>query len=297
MPKEDSSPVSTALTWAARATRAAVEVAAALSERGVVAVGTALGNLVAESRSQTAELLSMVPKLSGNDEDPETSIREAIQQQTATVERFVTELVVRTDQQAKVAEHAARLTESIATLAHDVDLIASRARMLSLNARIECSRQGESGNAMKVVATELREVSTSVAKANADIAELAGELTRLLPSVALLSAELKQTSSDFSASFEVSQRRTQAIYDELILLMKGTIEQSQARAERITEQALCAVSALSFQDPMVQSLRELAATIELRSNGAAGSDIRLGLRESLELDQAGVVRAGEVALF
>lgn len=295
MSLEDSN---TDIGWAARTTRSVVEEAANVSERGVLEVGKALGNLVQESRTQTSDLLEVLPRLEGDVTGDHAGIRQAIDRQTATVTCFVQDLMSRADRQNQLADHAARLTEGIAALARDVSGIAIKARLLSLNARIECSRLGESGKAMTVVATEIRQVSASVAKANADIAELAAQLTDLLPNVARLSSELQESSHSFRESFAESQTTTQTTYAELMGFVKSTVERSQQRAERMLNESRNALSALNFQDPMVQALRELATMIERRSNGERVSETRLGIRDhSVNDDDGSKLAAGEVALF
>lgn len=273
----DSRSSNDVLAWAAKATSSAVEHAAAISEQGVIQAGSALDNLVLESRSQTSDLMEVLPKLAGSESDDHASVRGAIERQTATVVAFVEQLTARADRQTRLAEQAEQVSKSIAKLARDVATIATKARLLSLNATIECSRLGESGKAMTVVADELRHVSTSVGKANADIGDLTEELTQLLPNVAQLSAELQQTSGEFRETFAKSQTATRSTYDDLIALLKDTIERGQSRAERITGEAQRALSALTFQDPMVQSLRELSAMLERASKGvdpnaATGAD-------------------------
>jgi methyl-accepting chemotaxis protein len=285
------------LNWCAKTTRAVVERASAVSERGVLEVGRALGALVDESRSQTSDLLEVLPRLEGDGSTDESSmsIRDAIGRQTSTVTTFAQELISRAGRQNEMADHAARLTEGIAHLARDVSSIAVKARLLSLNARIECSRLGEQGKAMTVVANEIRQVSASVAKANADISELAGQLTELLPAVARLSAELQSSSHEFRESFERSQYETQATYTSLMTLVKSTVERSQARAERMLCQAQDALSALNFQDPMAQQLRELAGKVEARCSGTG--QLSDGSPSGASKDAESNMQAGEVALF
>ncbi|MFZ5893046.1 MAG: methyl-accepting chemotaxis protein [Myxococcota bacterium] len=268
-----------------------------MSERGVLEVGRALGELVEESRSQTTDLLEVLPRLEGDGPSDESSmsIRDAIDRQTATVTTFAQELISRAGRQNEMADHAARLTEGIAHLARDVSSIAVKARLLSLNARIECSRLGEQGKAMTVVANEIRQVSASVAKANADISELAGQLTELLPAVARLSAELQTSSQQFRESFAQSQSETQATYSSLMTLVKSTVERSQSRAERMLGQAQDALSALNFQDPMAQQLRELAAKVEARC-GTSNGFVEAAPSEPGRTEEANM-QAGEVALF
>ncbi|MGC4087044.1 MAG: methyl-accepting chemotaxis protein [Polyangiaceae bacterium] len=291
----DDSTAESVLNWVARTTRNVVEQASAVSERGVLEVGRALGVLVEESRSQTSDLLEVLPRLEGDGPADESSmsIRDAIDRQTATVTTFAQELMSRAGRQNEMAEHAARLTEGIAHLARDVSSIAVKARLLSLNARIECSRLGEQGKAMTVVANEIRQVSASVAKANADISELAAQLTELLPAVARLSAELQSSSHQFRESFEQSQAETQTTYSQLMTLVKSTVERSQTRAERMLSQAQDALSALNFQDPMAQQLRELAGKIESRCSGTSYDGVPSGSNKLGEEK----MQAGEVALF
>ena len=288
------------LAWCARQSRAVVEDAARVSESGVLEVGKALGTLISESRSQTNDLMQVLPHLEGSGEA--SGIRDAIERQTSVVQAFVSALMDRAHRQNQLADQASKLTDAIASLARDVGGIAIKARLLSLNARIECGRLGESGKAMTVVASEIRQVSSSVAKANADIAELASQLNELLPKVARSSAELHDTSNEFRGDFEASLGATQASYGELIGVVKGTVERSQARSERMLEEAQQALSALNFQDPMVQQLRELATMIEQRAGGGGPSDLRIGTELSsgaafAEPAPIAMARAGEVDLF
>jgi methyl-accepting chemotaxis protein len=278
-------PASNPLDWAARTTRVVVEEAAALSENGVFRVGKALGALVDESRSQTSDLLAVLPKIEGGNHGDQDSIREAIERQTATVTAFIRELLSRADGQNQLAEQAAQLSKSIATLARDVSGIAMNARLLSLNATIECNRLGESGRAMTVVASEIRQVSGSVGKANSDIADLAAQLSALLPNVARLSRELGETSGKFQEAFQRSQSSTQASFSELMALVKETVGRSQARAERMTIEAQGALSALNFQDPMVQSLRELASRVEDQAERAARGQLHEEVHQELDAPQ------------
>lgn len=285
------------LAWCAHETRTAVERAARASEDGVLAVGRALDNLTKQSRSQTTDLLEVLPRLEGG--GGQAGIGDAIRRQTNTVQSFVEALIERSNRQNEIAERASRLTASIASLARDVAQITITARILSLNARIESSRLGESGKAMAVVAGEIREVSSSVAKANDDIADLASQLNELLPSIARLSVELSETSREFNDLFEVNQAQTQASYDELMSAVRDTVGRAQDRAENMLAAAQGALSALNFQDPMVQSLRQLAGLFE---QGAC-SDVRLDpVVEAAAGSNPGdapeqPLPAGEVALF
>lgn len=299
MRSEDSA-TADLLAWCAKQTRTVVEDAARVSESGVLEVGKALGSLINESRSQTNDLLQVLPHLEGSGEA--SGIREAIERQTSVVQKFVTALIERADRQKQLAEQASRLTDGIASLARDVSGIAVKARLLSLNARIECGRLGESGKAMTVVASEIRQVSASVAKANADIAGLASELNVLLPKVSRSSAELHETSHEFRSDFDASLGATQGSYGELIGVVKDTVERSQTRSQRMLEEAQQALSALNFQDPMVQQLRELATLIEQRSTGSASVRLRIGteLAAAAALPETASIeapRAGEVDLF
>jgi methyl-accepting chemotaxis protein len=151
--------------------------------------------------------------------------------------------------------------ELISRVSTRIDLLARESNILSLNARIEAARAGAQGSAFQVVAGEMNRLSQQVAKANAEVLDLAERLGELLPAVAS-SALLARRETERLGETTVRQGlAAQHALGELQADVGKAIADSERSVDDVLRLSQAALSHLQFQDVVSQSLRSIDAVI------------------------------------
>lgn len=139
---------------------------------------------------QTAPALSLIPEITGNDEDglaqtTDKAVADGIKaiEIAASGEKSVqeAELVIRnvTDTVKQIAEYINDLDNSsdkIGEITDTITGIASKTNLLALNAAIEAARAGQQGKGFTVLAEEIRKLSDGSNKAANEIRKLISEI-------------------------------------------------------------------------------------------------------------------------
>ncbi len=151
------------------------------------------------------------------------------------------------EQHQKIVDAVAR-AKGITEAGEQIRLVASKTHILALNAAIEASRVGEAGEPFEVIAAEIRDLNNRIEKMSFEIEDLASKLGKVLPSIGEDSRTIQTSFDDFQST----------ISDSVGRIARDDSEQVEA----IIQEGYAALSHLQFQDPMIQKLQRVAATLK-----------------------------------
>ncbi len=231
-----------------------VEASVKATEHGVIGAGNALSAIVESAKEQASSLEVVASKVGGGGD---SGIGGAIRAQATAIGSFTESLVERAHRQRETTRRAAGMSQDIQNLARQLQQIAIQARVLSLNAKIECAHLGAHGAALSAVASEWESVTNAVKHANDDIARLAAALTKSLPELSANAEELADSSQAFATDFSRQSQATEDAFSSLMDAVRDSTTVSHRRIEQILKLSRDALSSLQFQDPVAQNLREL----------------------------------------
>jgi methyl-accepting chemotaxis protein len=191
---------------------------------------------------------------------------------------FGQEILERTQRQARDIEQARGWTNDIMKLGQAISAIASNARLLTFNARLESARIGEAGRGFAVIAGSIQELATQVRQTNNSVAHLAQNLASALPR---LNADALQTSR--AAEVSVAQIETQLLdVQGRITGMRteswSALSDSSSAAKELQTRADQVLEHLQFQDRASQMLEQarVQATAALAVAGLAETTVADG---------------------
>lgn len=210
-----------------------------LSEKGVIAAGSAIQGIVEQSKSAMAEAAGSMQ--AGRNDDH-------LRSQVAELRSYLVE-------QDRTVERALGRTSDIAKAGAAIKAMAAASRLLALNARVEAARlDGENRVAFGVIADEMRELSNGVEATNRSIAKLATELLEVLP-------RIRDQAQQMQSYFDKFHQEIQARAETMDQTFANSLSRNEAYAERIRKLAYDGLSHLAFQDPMIQSLQRIEKTM------------------------------------
>lgn len=243
-----------------------------LSETSVLAIGDEMRRIYELARSQADGLKRVAAQFSETSND--ANVATTIERLSAQMRDFGQEILERTQRQARDIEQARQWTNDIVKLGQAIAAIASNARILTFNARLESARIGEAGRGFAVIAGSIQELATQVRQTNQAVSQLAENLAAALPR---LGTDAVETSK--SAKRSVSQLEQQLLDVQTRLAGARSesweaLSDSSQRAEELQSKANSVIHHLQFQDRASQMLAEAV--------GQATAVIEIaGLREKL----------------
>jgi len=192
----------------------------------------------------------------------------------------------------------------------ELEGIASSSRMLAVCAAIETSQLDNRTAKGRFSSTvmEMRKLATLVEELRAQLvlqaAELRAEIASIERSGSELAASLDLLRRDFSEQTTRVNQAGQALLDRLDEME----HHAGSAADAMVQSSLAGLTALQFQDPMIQELQRLDALVGLLREGAADDDapmafaVNLGDRASViegdeDEDSDEALDAGELLLF
>jgi len=270
-----------------------IQHAQALSEKEILAIGENVQNIVDHTRQYI-------------DVSKHTT-EENFSAQTRSLNDYLEYARGSSDAQHHAVIQALALSDDIAHAGAAVDRLASQARLLALNAKIEAARLGGAGSAFGVITEQMNHLSLEIAKTNRLIADATQAIRECLPVI---------------AEQNTAQIRRLETFTATMRQLKADIENSLSSANTagdthinmILTLAYAALSHLQFQDPMIQGVQkidflardlhdEVNATLDIPAPQNTPSPYieTLGSKMDEETQgDAGVhagVHAGEVILF
>jgi methyl-accepting chemotaxis protein len=265
---------------------AIVEKVVRTSEKETLEVGRCVTMTLDEARCQVDELrriLAQVDRGSG-----EANVASLIHAQSRSMTDFVAEISNALRAQDAAVIQAVAQSNKIIAAGATIEHILTESKILAVNALIEAARLGVHGASMKVIAQNMKELSASVEKVNAAIAQIAKDLSAALPTLGESVKTMLDDTESFGRRFEGQLSDLDARTQTLTSSVESSLNESEARAARILAASQEAISHLQYQDPMAQLLRKIVVILDALDTGEARTPDR---------EEAPGIAPGEVNLF
>lgn len=263
------------------------------TERETLAAGSALARLVEIGRAYVAEVGEVLDrKVTGDGAELTRAVRAQGARVRSDLERVTSSLDEHCAEVSAATAHADQISTAAGNIAH----LATQARTLALNARIEAARVGDHGFA--VIAQEMKRLSDAIADANATINQLASGLSATLPALRTRSAALGADTAALAADLRTDLTNVESQLETLQGEVRRALDGADRTVQAMVAASHDALSHLQFQDVAAQ---------QLLSSDALVRDAQLALMSPDRHDEvapAVATRAvttdrvaGEVALF
>lgn len=228
-----------------------------LAENSVLAIGDEMRRIYELARSHADGLKTVAGQFSEHaDEESGGNVATTIEKLSSQMRSFGQEVLERTTRQARDIEQARAWTNDIVKLGQAIANIASNARILTFNARLESARIGEAGRGFAVIAGSIQELATQVRQTNQAVAQLAENLAAALPR---LGADALETSRSAKESVGQLEQQLLAVHNRLANVRSESWEalnDSANVAHELQGKANSVIHHLQFQDRANQLLNE-----------------------------------------
>jgi hypothetical protein len=223
----------------------------ATTSREVIAAASSVAAVVDGATAHVRRVKEMVGSLDGHDGG---GVAAAVSKQGEVLRRFFESVSRDIARQESAAERAQQHLQRITKAASDTAHLASAARLLALNARIEAARVGGHGNCFSTIAGEMQHLAEQITQANEFIDSVATRLSKDLPEVAVSARALRKSSEELSKDLSLAtsevERETEGMRDVIHRMM----EQSDQEMSYLIRWSHEAMSHLQFQDVIAQGL-------------------------------------------
>ena len=171
-------------------------------------------------------------------------------------------------QEVHKATEEAKVIERVRDIAEEINAIAEKTKILSLNAQIEAARAGDQGRGFAVVAVDVQSLSSMIAKAVAEINEITGQALQSVERLSVQSTAMsdfmtKEVVPDYDAFVDIGQKYGESM--QTVQQSMAGLMQASGDISRIIE---------NIND----SIQEISATVgesaqEVNSLSDSSSDI------------------------
>lgn len=237
----------------ARELQEGIDSACEVSAAGVLCAGELISAIVESARRQVARTAETKKRI-----EEGTDVAEAVRVQSKSIRDFAETVIGHLNEQQRSAERALGDSQSVREAGERISSVASAARILSLNARIEAGRLGDVGKPFVVIATEMRELVADIEQTSRIIGELVQSLTRTLPDFLDMTGRLQNVAQGFNAELDRHVEQVAQAREEVQHLVRQATEAGQDEVQQVIQEANRARAALGFQDPVQQLLLKLA---------------------------------------
>ena len=218
----------------------------ASTEREVMAAAEAASRVVTVASEHIKDLHAVIASVQRQ--------QGASFEQTDSADARLREIASCVEQQQASARQAIEQAAKIGEVARSVQKLASRANILSLNARVEAARSGQGSEGFAVIANEMKQLSAAINAANLSIGALAEDLHHALPHLALQANEIKQLSGKLSSELTDGIRTIRSQASSLSSQVASALASSDGALEKIVGASHDVLSHLQFQDTVAQGL-------------------------------------------
>lgn len=247
----------------------------ATTGREVIAAAGSVAAVVDGASTHVRRVKEMVATLDGGGGG---GVAAAVARQSEVLRRFFESVARDIERQEVVAERAQQHLQRITKAASDTAHLASAARLLALNARIEAARVGGHGNCFSTIAGEMQHLAEQITRANEFIDGLAARLSRDLPEVASSARALRTSSEALSHDLSIATAEVEDETAAMRDIIHRMTEQSDHEMSYVISSSHEALSHLQFQDVVAQGLLRLESNVyELQVQQATA----LGLQQTI----------------
>jgi methyl-accepting chemotaxis protein len=187
------------------------------------------------------------------------NITGTMQRLSEQLRAFGEEVMDRTNQQARDIEQARVWTNDIVKLGQAIAAIASNARILTFNARLESARIGEAGRGFAVIAASIQDLATQVRQTNQSVSDLAANLLRALPALGNDALQTSNAAREAVAKLESQLLDLQSHLADARTASWEALSESSDTARVLRDKANTVIGHLQFQDRASQMMQEVEA--------------------------------------
>jgi methyl-accepting chemotaxis protein len=223
----------------------------ATTSREVLAAASSVANIVDRATSHLKRVKQMVESLDGRDGG---GVAAAVTHQSEVLRRYFESVSRDIARQENTADRAQQSVQRITKVASDTAHLASAARLLALNARIEAARVGGHGNCFSTIAGEMQHLAEQITQANEFIDSLASRLSADLPELAASARALRASSEELTTDLSAATRAVEKETDGMRDVIGRLLEESDREMAELIGSSHQALSHLQFQDVVAQGL-------------------------------------------
>lgn len=226
----------------------------ATTSREVMAAAGSVASVVERATEHVKRVKEMVGSLEGRDGG---GVAAAVAHQAEVLRRYFESVSRDIARQEETADRAQQSLQRITKAASDTAHLASAARLLALNARIEAARVGGHGNCFSTIAGEMQHLAEQITQANEFIDGLASRLSADLPELASSARALRTSSEELTRDLASAT----ALVEQETADMRNVIGEMMVQSDREMASLIGssheALSHLQFQDVVAQGLLRL----------------------------------------
>lgn len=230
----------------------------ATTSREVIAAAASVAAVVDGATAHIRRVAEMVSTIDGGGGG---GVAAAVLRQGEVLRRFLESVSRDIARQEAVAERAQQHLQRITKAASDTAHLASAARLLALNARIEAARVGGHGNCFSTIAGEMQHLAEQITQANEFIDSVASRLQQDLPEVVHSARALRACSEELSQDLSAATADVEVETAEMRDIIRRMMEQSDQEMAYLISSSHEALSHLQFQDVIAQGLLRLEPTL------------------------------------
>ena len=230
------------------------------SESAVLVAGSSLSDIVGEGRrlaEQSQERVDAIRR------DHDAHLPGLLERVDVRIESFVDTVVKGLDEDDTAVQAAQEDLDVIAAAAARLDAIAGASRVLAVCAQIETAQLDSDGSRERFAATvgEMRKLASLVARLHTDLGTRVVALQELLQSLSEGSEELREALGRDRERLAHRSAEVHRQSAEMLAGLDGVSGEAIRTAEDLLSNSQEGLSALQFQDPMIQELQRLDALI------------------------------------
>ncbi|MEY4515120.1 MAG: hypothetical protein RLZZ450_7242 [Pseudomonadota bacterium] len=226
----------------------------ATTGREVIAAASSVAAVVDGATAHVRRVKEMVGSIDGHDGG---GVAAAVARQSEVLRRFFESVSRDIARQESASDRAQQSLQRITKAASDTAHLASAARLLALNARIEAARVGGHGNCFSTIAGEMQHLAEQITQANEFIDSVAARMSKDLPEVALSARALRASSEELSKDLSAATQEVEKETDGMRDVIRRMMEQSDHEMSYLITSSHEALSHLQFQDVIAQGLSRL----------------------------------------
>jgi methyl-accepting chemotaxis protein len=223
----------------------------ATTQREVIAAAGSVAAVVERATEHVVRVKEMVGSLEGRNGG---GVAAAVAHQADVLRRYFESVSRDIARQEETADRAQQSLQRITKAASDTAHLASAARLLALNARIEAARVGGHGNCFSTIAGEMQHLAEQITQANEFIDGLASRLSADLPELAASARALRTSSEELTRDLTSATALVEQETTGMRQVISDMMSQSDREMASLIGSSHEALSHLQFQDVVAQGL-------------------------------------------
>jgi uncharacterized phage infection (PIP) family protein YhgE len=225
-----------------------------ITQQGVLQAGEILGQILAQ-RQATADRLQ--GSLSTVELEHAPQIRAAVHAQTELVEAYVAEVTPLWDEALRLVAAALECTSEINQCAANVAQVSKAMGVLQMCCKSEIAHLGEAALSFRSTVVEMQGLTQSTDALNRRLERLSSELSTDLPPIAALTTSERRRTRSFHAQIRQSLAGVEQASESLVSEVSAKLAAGRSHEQAFIAASYAAISALQFQDPLVQDLQRI----------------------------------------